>query len=146
VKTPKESKAINRLTHVTDEQRVFISESSRAFRGQQDAGRLVVKRTVVMSLLEGVLGVRLTEKVFNQVVVLASRGLPRMPLTVRSTSSRLNYLLAEVSREGQAYSPAVLVLEFALRNPEVIAQARINYHVAAREGLATIRAWINSKH
>ena len=108
-----------------------------------DPGRLVVNRSLVRQLIEDIHGQHISEKVFNQLVVLASRKLPRQPMTIQS-ASRFKYLLAE-TKQGQEYPPIVLVADYLLAHPELYSQAATNYQVAAETGLEHITEWMSSQ-
>ena len=105
-----------------------------------DPGRLVVARKLIRQFVEDVHGVALSEKVFNQLVVLASRSLPRQQLTIQS-ASRFKYLLGE-THPGQSFPPAILVADWVLAHPESYKQAAVNYQISAETGAeSTTRTW-----
>lgn len=139
-------KSIKELNHVTSQMLEMIeSHSTVTAENCSDPGRLVVRRTVISSIIESVTGEYINDKLVNQLVVLATRKLPRQSMTINSTGSRFKYLLAEVA-EGSKYSPAVQVLEVILSNPkEFIKQAKSNYQDQASVGLEAIQTWMSNQ-
>lgn len=105
-------------------------------RLSSDPGRLVVNRQKVFAHLQEHWGLPITPKVANQLVTLASRKIPRQPLTIDS-ASRYKYLLAEV-QEGRRWPPCLLVLDYLWDKPELHSQATEAYRIAALQGLRAV--------
>ena len=140
-KQPKAKKVYNELQMLTEAQVALLNERSTVTHAAcSDPGRLVVKREVIRQLLEDTHDCYINEKVFNQCVVLASRKLPRQPLTIQSPS-RFKYLLMETNK-GQTFPPAVLVADWLLCNPQAYAQAATAYQLQAQEGLEHIQSYL----
>jgi hypothetical protein len=140
----KADKSLKSLEKVTAQMlQIIDGQTSVTADSCSDPGRLVVKCTVLIAILEGMLNTSVSEKVFNQLVVLASRRLPRQPFTISSTGSRFKYLLMEKT-ETQPIPVAVQVLELILRNPQILQEARANYEVASETGLDAIQSYLKS--
>lgn len=125
-----------RLRVLTDEDvEEFVDNSQETTTKCKDPGRTVISRTWVAEFcsLHPTMRGYLPSSIMNQLVLLASYQLPRMPITIRANTKFL-YLLMEV-QEPQIFPIGVLVADWILANQDwCINEARIRYQRASREG------------
>lgn len=126
-KAPKKPKTYTLSSLIANEEIEKIQSAGRLTAATcSDPNRLVVKRDFLAEMLNERLGVNITPKQFNQLVVMATNKLPRQPMTIKS-ASRFKYLLLE----GDS---ALWVYDWILNNTAQIDIAANMAEIAAEEG------------
>jgi hypothetical protein len=140
-KAKKSARVIEELTHITETDLQLIEDNIQITAAScSDPGKFVVKRTVIAQIIQDHTDIYVAEKVMNQLVVMASRKLPRQKMTIQS-ASRFRYLLAQ-PQKNQKFSPALLVLDWILANPQAIQEAARMYQDASQTGLEYINEYL----
>jgi hypothetical protein len=140
-KAKKSARVIEELTHVTEADLQLIEDNIQVTATScSDPNKSVIKRTVIAQIIQDHTDIFVAEKVMNQLVVIASRKLPRQKMTIQS-ASRFRYLLAQ-PQKNQKFSPALLVLDWILAHPEAIQEAAHMYQDASQTGLEYINEYL----
>lgn len=126
-KAPKKPKTYTLSELITTEEIEKIQAAGRLTATTcSDPNRLVVKRDFLAEMLNKRLGVNITPKQFNQLVVMATNKLPRQHMTIKS-ASRFKYLLLE-------NDSALWVYDWILNHEAQIDIAANMAEIAAEEG------------